>query len=198
MRADADEAARRFAAENIAAPAAALFQGFARVLGGDLDAGDAYLEHAISIGDVGAPDVLAHALCERSLVAMTRGHWTRAEALADDARTVLRRAMIEDSDATAAGECRCTPRRARRACAAPRQRRWRRSPRSWPGATRCAHRPPEPRPESSDHASSRPATARTAHARAHSGAPDVPAMLIACSRYASPPSRSPPRTRAKP
>ena len=56
---------------------------------------------AISIGDVGAPDVLAHALCERSLVAMTRGHWTRAEALADEARTVLRRAMIEDSDATA-------------------------------------------------------------------------------------------------
>ena len=101
MRADADEAARRFAAENIAAPAAALFQGFARVLGGDLDAGDAYLEDAISIGDVGAPDVLAHALCERSLVAMTRGHWIRAAALADDARTVLRRAMIEDSDATA-------------------------------------------------------------------------------------------------
>ena len=30
MRADADEAARRFAAQNIAAPAAALFQGFAR------------------------------------------------------------------------------------------------------------------------------------------------------------------------
>jgi LuxR family maltose regulon positive regulatory protein len=101
MRADADEAARRFAAENIAAPAAALFQGFARVLGGDLDAGDAFLEHAISIGDVGAPDVLAHALCERSLIAMTRGHWSRVEALADDARTVLRRAVIEDSDAAA-------------------------------------------------------------------------------------------------
>ena len=101
MRADADEAARRLAAENIAAPAAALLQGFARVLSGDLDAGDAYLEDAISLGDVAAPDVLAHALCERSLVAMTRGHWSRAEALADDARTVLRRAMIEDSDATA-------------------------------------------------------------------------------------------------
>ena len=101
MRADADEAARRFAAENIPAPAAALLQGFARVLSGDLDAGDAYLEDAISLGDVGAPDVLAHALCERSLVAMTRGHWTRAEALAGQARTVLRRAMIEESDAAA-------------------------------------------------------------------------------------------------
>ena len=32
MRADADEAARRFAAENIAAPGAALVQGFARGL----------------------------------------------------------------------------------------------------------------------------------------------------------------------
>ena len=101
MRADADEAARGFAAENIAAPGAALVQGFARVLSGDLDAGDAYLEAAISIGDVGAPDALAHALCERSLVAMTRDHWNRAEALAGQARTVVRRAWIEDSDATA-------------------------------------------------------------------------------------------------
>ena len=101
MRADADEAARRFAAENIAGPRAALLQGLARVLGGDLDGGDAYLEDAIGIGDAGAPQALAEALCERSLVAMTRGQWNRAAALAIQARTVLRRAWIEDSDATA-------------------------------------------------------------------------------------------------
>ena len=41
MRADADEAVRRCAAENILTPAPALYQGIARVLGGDLDGGDA-------------------------------------------------------------------------------------------------------------------------------------------------------------
>jgi LuxR family maltose regulon positive regulatory protein len=101
MRADADEAARRFAAENIAVPAAAAEQGFARVLSGDLDGGDAYLEDAISTGDAGAADAVVHALCQRSLVAMTRGHWTQAQALASQAGIVLRRAWVEDSDATA-------------------------------------------------------------------------------------------------
>ena len=44
MRADADEAVHRFAAENIVAPAPALMQGIARVLSGDLDGGDASFE----------------------------------------------------------------------------------------------------------------------------------------------------------
>jgi LuxR family maltose regulon positive regulatory protein len=39
-------------------------------------------------------------LCERALVAMTRSQWDRAEALAGQARTVLRRARIEESFAT--------------------------------------------------------------------------------------------------
>ena len=41
MRADADEAVRRFAAESFVTPAPALLQGIARVLCGDLDGGDA-------------------------------------------------------------------------------------------------------------------------------------------------------------
>jgi len=100
MRADADETARRFAATNIAMPAAAYLQGIARVLGGDLDSGDAFFEDVISIGESVAPDVLAGALSERSLVAMARGHWDQGEALATDAAAVRRRAGIEDSWAT--------------------------------------------------------------------------------------------------
>ena len=42
------------------------------------------------------PDILADALCERSLVAMARNQWSQAEALAGQARSVLREAGIED------------------------------------------------------------------------------------------------------
>jgi LuxR family maltose regulon positive regulatory protein len=47
-----------------------------------------------------APDTLATALCQRSLLAIARGGWSRAEALAGQAGTVLRRAGIEGSYAT--------------------------------------------------------------------------------------------------
>jgi LuxR family maltose regulon positive regulatory protein len=100
MRADADEAARKLAAANIAAPEPMLLQGIARILSGDLDGGDAFLQDAISIGEIGAPDVLADALCQRSLVALGHGEWGRAEILARQARTTLRRAGMEDSYVT--------------------------------------------------------------------------------------------------
>jgi LuxR family transcriptional regulator, maltose regulon positive regulatory protein len=97
MRTNADEAARLFASAGIVAPAAPLMQGIAQVLSGDCDGGDASFCDAIGIGDRGAPDVLAAALCERSLLAMARGDWGRAEDLAGQARAVLREARIEDS-----------------------------------------------------------------------------------------------------
>ena len=98
MRADADEAVRRFAAESFVTPAPALMQGIARVLCGDLDGGDLSLEDAVSIGEeADVADDLALALCERSLVAMTRSQWDRAEVLAERARTTLRKAGIEES-----------------------------------------------------------------------------------------------------
>jgi len=93
MRADADEAMRRFAAGSFVTPTPALMQGTARVLCGDLDGGDASLEDALSVGaGAGAPEDFACALCERSLVAMVRGEWGRAEVLAGQAGAVLRRA----------------------------------------------------------------------------------------------------------
>src|SRR5215813_3044072 len=75
--------------------------GEARVLRGDLEGGDLFLEEAASADEEAfSPDTLAVAKCERSLVAMTRGDWNQAEALAGQAGTVLRRAGIEDSYAT--------------------------------------------------------------------------------------------------
>jgi len=101
MRADGDEAERRFAAESIREPAAALMQGVARVLSDDLDGGEAALEDAVSAAEVtGAPDVAAAALCERALLAMARGDWSSARVLAGQARTVVRRAGMQEYYAT--------------------------------------------------------------------------------------------------
>ena len=101
MHADADEAVRRFAAGSFLTPTPALMQGIARVLSGDLDGGDASLEDAVRVGEqVGSPEDVAVALCERALVAMARSQWDRAEALADQARAVLRQAGIEESFST--------------------------------------------------------------------------------------------------
>ena len=100
MRADADEAVRRCAEEGLMVPAAALLQGIARILCGDRDGGDASLETAVrGTEETGATENLAFALGERSLVAMARGEWSRAGALAAQAGSVLVRAGIEDSHA---------------------------------------------------------------------------------------------------
>ena len=101
MRADADEAAHLFAAESVWEPAGALMQGVAQVLSGDLDGGDASLGEAAGVAEVtGAPGVAAVALCERSLVAMARGEWSRAEVLAAQARAVVCRAGGQEYYAT--------------------------------------------------------------------------------------------------
>ena len=101
MRADADEAADRFAGQGIVTAGPALLQGMAGILSGDLDEGDAFLEDAVSIGEkTGAHEVLAAALAERSLLAMARGQWSQAQALAGQAGTVLRQAGIEASYVT--------------------------------------------------------------------------------------------------
>ena len=101
MRADADEAVRRFAAQSFVTPAPAILQGISRVLCGDLDGGDMSLEDGFRVAEkVGAHEDCALALCERSLVAMARGEWDRADVLAGQARTALRGAGIEESYAT--------------------------------------------------------------------------------------------------
>jgi LuxR family transcriptional regulator, maltose regulon positive regulatory protein len=98
MRADADEAVRRSAVVSLMAPPAALFQGIARVLCGDLDGGDASFQDAVRAGEhIGAPEAVVTALCEQSLLAMACNEWRQADALAGQACTVSRRARIEDA-----------------------------------------------------------------------------------------------------
>ena len=97
MLADADEAVRRFAAAGIVAPVAGTCRGIALILSGDPQGADTCFEEALSAGgDIGAPDVLADALCERSLLAMAQGDWSAAEAFASQARTLERQARIEE------------------------------------------------------------------------------------------------------
>src|SRR4249920_217046 len=101
MRADADEAVRLLSAGSLLTPTPALLQGIARVLCGDLDGGDLSLQDAVSIGEqVDSPAAVAAALGERSLIAMARSEWDRAEALTGQAGTILRQAGIEESFAT--------------------------------------------------------------------------------------------------
>ena len=96
MRADADEAARKLRRKLRGATGPVPARDRARPVG-DLDGGDASLAEAVSQSeDVGAPEALASALCERALVAMARNQWDRAEAFAGRAGAVLRRAGIED------------------------------------------------------------------------------------------------------
>jgi LuxR family transcriptional regulator, maltose regulon positive regulatory protein len=96
MRADADEAARRFAEEHIVESAPALLQGLARVMSGDLEGGDAFFQAVLSVGEEGnIPETVAVALGERSLLAMARGEWSRAEILAEQAGAILRKAKFE-------------------------------------------------------------------------------------------------------
>jgi LuxR family maltose regulon positive regulatory protein len=101
MSADADEAARRVTTAGIVAPVAPLLQGIAQLLDGNPDNSDTLFQNAINLGNIGgAPDVLAVALCERSLLAMAHHDWALAEDLAGRARIVLRQAGSEDSYVT--------------------------------------------------------------------------------------------------
>ena len=101
MRADAEEALRRLAEQGLVSAGAVLMLGIARVLTGDLEGGDVCFEDASSMdADAGIPEVLPIVLAERALVAMARGEWHRAEALAGQAGAAMRRARVEDSFAT--------------------------------------------------------------------------------------------------
>jgi len=102
MRADADEAAQKFASANFVAAVTPLLQGTARVLCGDLHAADSFFADAEGIdGEHQSADMVALTLCERSLVAMARDQWDQAGPLASRARACLRQAGVEDSYAAA-------------------------------------------------------------------------------------------------
>jgi LuxR family maltose regulon positive regulatory protein len=96
MRSDADEAVRRFTMENIVQAGPWIFQGLARVASGDPDGADESFQDAVNVGEqAGTEEALGAALAERSLVAMARNQWGRAEVLADQVRAVVDRSGIE-------------------------------------------------------------------------------------------------------
>ena len=85
MRADADEAARRFAASGSCAGGRDL-PGIALLLSATRKALTRPSSWPSAAGGgIGAPDVLRTPLCERSLLAMARGEWSPAEALVSQA-----------------------------------------------------------------------------------------------------------------
>jgi LuxR family transcriptional regulator, maltose regulon positive regulatory protein len=96
MKADAEQAARAFAAEGILVPAPSLLRGIACVLAGEIDDAVAFFTQVLdSEVAAGVPEVLGSALSQLSLVAMTRDRWAEAEAFAGQADAALRRASLE-------------------------------------------------------------------------------------------------------
>jgi LuxR family maltose regulon positive regulatory protein len=96
MRADADEAVRRFTTEHIVQAGPWIFQGLARAASGDPDGADESFADAVSVAErAGTDEALGAALSERSLMAMARNQWDRAEVLAGQASAVVRRSGIE-------------------------------------------------------------------------------------------------------
>jgi len=96
MRADAADAEQKLAAANIVAPVATLCRALARILSGDLDGTDALLEDVVRVAaEVGGHEVHADALCERSLLAIADGDWSRAETLASQAGDAVRPIGLE-------------------------------------------------------------------------------------------------------
>jgi len=88
---------RSFTAENIVQPGPLVWQGLARVASGDPDGADESFADAVSVGEqAGAHEAHALALYERSLLAMARNQWDRAEILAGQARAVERRSGLRD------------------------------------------------------------------------------------------------------
>jgi LuxR family maltose regulon positive regulatory protein len=99
MRADADQAARKFADANAPFVTPLLLQGTARILAGDLDSADGFFA-AGTRTDVEHPstaEVSAMTLCERSIVAIAHQRWGRAGEFADRAHDRLGQAGIEES-----------------------------------------------------------------------------------------------------
>jgi LuxR family transcriptional regulator, maltose regulon positive regulatory protein len=98
MRADAGEAVRGFAVQNIVEPGAVLYQGLARLCCGDPYGADASFQEAAGFGEQSGTydETLAVALSERSLLAMARHQWQQARILADQAATVTRRTRLEE------------------------------------------------------------------------------------------------------
>jgi LuxR family transcriptional regulator, maltose regulon positive regulatory protein len=69
----------------------------APALSGDLDGGETSLDMISTREQAAVHEMLVVTLCEQALMAMTHNRWSQAEALAEEARTVFRRAGVQTS-----------------------------------------------------------------------------------------------------
>jgi LuxR family maltose regulon positive regulatory protein len=105
MRVDADEAAQVLPAQHVMIPLTGLLQGVARVLSGDLESGDAFLEDSVAAGEDFSGPHHPIAVAERSLLAIKRADWDQAALLAHEARTLLRDSGLDQSTMAAPLVC---------------------------------------------------------------------------------------------
>ena len=101
MRADAADALRLAPTGSPPQAAAQLLLGIAHLLAGNLSAADHSLANAAQAGEELGVDVAPVALTERSLLAMGRGDWSHAEALAERAGQRSRPEWLERYAASA-------------------------------------------------------------------------------------------------
>jgi LuxR family transcriptional regulator, maltose regulon positive regulatory protein len=78
-------------------PTVHLLLGISHLLAGDLDSADRELADAAELGEDAGVDTATVALAERSLVAIARGEWQRAETLAERAHSTSRTVCLEQN-----------------------------------------------------------------------------------------------------
>src|SRR3954451_22499032 len=98
LQADAALAVRTLAPDSAWHPVAMVLLGLATFLGGAVDeADDIFADVVDEARDLGAPDMVAVALAEQTLIAIGRGEWVRADELAERAIATARRSHRENA-----------------------------------------------------------------------------------------------------
>jgi LuxR family transcriptional regulator, maltose regulon positive regulatory protein len=96
MRADAEIALTLVPAGSLLRASAQLLLGMSHLLAGDPDLADRLLAAAAEAGEDAGADTATLALAERSILALAREGWIQAEILAERARSIARRAWLEE------------------------------------------------------------------------------------------------------
>ena len=97
MRADARAALALVPAASVLRAPALMLLGISHLLAGETATADRVLAEAVDAAkDAGSPDTLVVALAERAILAMGLDAWADAEALVEQARTVLRDTHMHD------------------------------------------------------------------------------------------------------
>jgi LuxR family transcriptional regulator, maltose regulon positive regulatory protein len=97
MRADAELALTLLPVDSLWRAPAQLLAGISHLLAGDLGVADDILAEAVEVAqDTGATVAATVALAERTILAIGRQDWRKAETLVDKARSVVDSAHLED------------------------------------------------------------------------------------------------------